>query len=279
MTTHDLAPVQPFSFARTLEFARSFVAVRDDYAFGDDSLTLALPSRGRAVAVTITATAVTTADASLVPRAVAFVGARDDLRALYRAAADDPPFQRVVELLHGLHHVRFPTLGEIAAYSVMMQRTPIALAATYKKRFLDAFGLRVAHGDRELRAMPDIGQLAELDAGAITEAIGHARKAATIVDVVRGVAALGEDFLVTAPYAQARDALLAIRGVGPFSAAAILLRGLGRMNELPWMPSFDDAGRALYGSAFDRRAIERRYGDQIGYWSFYAKVGSSRVRA
>lgn len=74
----------------------------------------------------------------------------------------------------------------------------------------------------------------------------------------------------------ARDALLEIDGIGPFSAAAILLRGLGRMNELPWMDAFDEAGRACYGAAFDRKAIERRYGDQIGYWSFYVRTGSSR---
>nr|HEX4315611.1 hypothetical protein [Kofleriaceae bacterium] len=278
MTTHALQPAQPFSFARTLAFARSFPACRGDYQLTDDSLTLALPSRGRAVPVTITATTVTTGDPALVPRAIAFVGARDDLSPLYRAAADDPPFRRVVDALHGLHHLRFPTLGEIAVYAVMMQRTPIAMAATYKRRFLDRFGLRVAHAGGELRAMPELDQLVQLDAADIAGAIGHARKAAAIVDVVRGVARLGEDLLAHAPYDEARDALLAIRGIGPFSAAAILLRGLGRMTELPWLPAFDDAGRAVYGSAFDRREIERRYGDHIGYWSFYARVGSS-IRA
>ena len=32
-------------------------------------------------------------------------------------------------MLHGLHHVRFLTLEEIAVYSVMMQRQPIQRAA------------------------------------------------------------------------------------------------------------------------------------------------------
>jgi hypothetical protein len=45
------------------------------------------------------------------------------------------------------------------------------------------------------------------------------------------------------------------------------------MNELPWLEPFDDAGRALYGAGFDRAKVEARYGDQIGYWSFYARVG------
>jgi DNA-3-methyladenine glycosylase II len=94
---------------------------------------------------------------------------------------------------------------------------------------------------------------------------------------VRGVAALGEDFLRTAPYAQAREALLAIPGVGPFSAAAILLRGLGRTDELPGLAMFERDGRAIYGAAWDEEAIARRYGDQIGYWSFYVKTGAARL--
>ncbi len=97
-----------------------------------------------------------------------------------------------------------------------------------------------------------------------------------IVDVVRGVAALGEPFLRTAPYTVARDALLAIRGIGPFSAAAILLRGLGRMDELPWSAAFDTAGEQIYGAAFSRAVVERRYGRHIGYWSFYARTRGAR---
>jgi len=91
--------------------------------------------------------------------------------------------------------------------------------------------------------------------------------------VMRGVAALGETFLRTVPYATARDALLEIPGVGPFSAAAILLRGLGRMDELPSMDIAEAAARTLYGPAYDPDAIRRRYGQTIGYWSFYVKSG------
>ena len=99
-----------------------------------------------------------------------------------------------------------------------------------------------------------------------------------ITEVVRGVAAIGETFLREAPYHAARDALLDVPGIGPFSAAAILLRGLGRMNELPSMEHFADDARALYGAAYDAAAIAQRYGAQIGYWSFYVKAGMARRR-
>jgi DNA-3-methyladenine glycosylase II len=163
-------------------------------------------------------------------------------------------------------------------YCVFMQRTPITQAAALKRRFLAAFGKPVLAGDHELRAMPEMHELGALTAGEIAQAIGHARKAELVVSVVRGVAALGEEFLATAPYAAARDGLLAIAGVGPFSAGAILLRGLGRMDELPGLEMIaGDAARSVYGPRFDPDAIVARYGRTIGYWSFYLKAGAARL--
>ena len=88
---------------------------------------------------------------------------------------------------------------------------------------------------------------------------------------------LGEAFLTSAPYAEARDALCAIPGIGPFSAAAILLRGLGRMDDVPLaMKGFAEPARDVYGAAWDPRATVRRYGPALGYWSFYLKTGAAR---
>jgi DNA-3-methyladenine glycosylase II len=279
---------QPFSFAQTVAFLRSFPPCQGDHVLTDHSITAAVSAGGIARAFTIhdgdppTVEMPRHIDAAtqraLLARAAHFIGADDDLAPLYAAAEGDPPFRALVRELHGLHHVRFLTLEEIAVYCVLMQRTPIALAATYKRRFLARFGIPVDVGGATLRAMPELDQLVELDAGDIAAAIGHAGKAARITDVVRGVAAIGEPILRTAPYAVARDALLAIPGVGPFSAAAILLRGLGRMDELPALRPIEDEARALYGVAYDPAAIARRYGDQIGYWSFYLRTGAGRAR-
>src|ERR1051325_11460704 len=283
----SLAGKQPYSFAQTVAFLRRFPPCQGDYLITDDAITAAVSVRGIARAFTLRAGNQLTIDVprhidaetqrALIARASDFIGANDDLTALYAAAEDDPPFQRIVTQLHGLHHVRFLTLEEIAVYCVLMQHTPIKLASLYKRRFLDAFGIPIDVGGTVLRAMPEIDQLVELDAAAIAGAIGHARKAEIITGVVRGVAAIGEPFLRTAPYAAARDALLDVPGIGPFSAAAILLRGLGRMDELPPMRNLEADARALYGRAYDPDAIARRYGREIGYWSFYLKAGVARL--
>lgn len=277
---------QPFSFAQTLAFLRRFPPCRGDHVLTDDSLTAAVSVRGIARAFTLHAGDQLTIDMprhvdvatqrALLARATDFIGAADDLAPLYAAAEHDPPFRTLVTELHGLHHVRFLTLEEIAVYCVLMQHTPIKLATFYKRRFLDHFGIPIDVGGTTLRAMPGLDQLLELDQASIAAAIGHPRKASIIAGVLRGVAAIGEHFLRTAPYAAARDALLDVPGIGPFSAAAILLRGLGRMDELPSPDSFEREARLLYGRAYDPAAIAHRYGTQIGYWSFYLKAGIAR---
>lgn len=279
MTLHDLAPTQPFSFSQTTAFLASFPPCRGDYIVEPERITIALAANNRAVPVTIRPRGIEAPSEALANQARDFIGAGDDLGPLYRAAKGDAPFERVIDGLRGLHHVRFLTLEEISVYCVMMQRAPVNVAAALKRRFLDRFGLRVKVEGQELRAMPAFSELVKLDGDNIAEAIGHSRKGAVIADVIRGVAAIGETFLRTAPYEQARDTLLAIKGVGPFSAAAILLRGLGRMDELPWMDQFDHAGNQVYGAAFERRAIEQRYSRSIGYWAYYCMNASAGTPA
>src|SRR4051812_26799422 len=216
----------PFSFDQSIAFIRRFLPCSSDYLVTDDALTAAVTIRGRAVPLTVQRRGerleVETGDPKDLPdavtRAAHWLGANDDVAAFYAAAAGDPPMRRLVAQLHGLHHVRFLTLEEISVYCVMMQRTPITMAARMKRAFLVTFGTPIEVGGTTLRAMPSLAALTELDGAAIGKAIRHAPKGASIARVVRGVAAIGEATLREAPYAEAREALLAVPGIGPFSA-------------------------------------------------------------
>ena len=274
---------RPFSFAETLEFVHGFPPLAAQTVVEAGTLTAALAVGGQGHAFTLAArgedtlaldtTAPARVHAELSTRVKAFIGADDDLEAFYARAEADPPMRRLIAAHRGLRHVRFLAgLPELAVYCVLMQRTPCKLAARFEQKFLARFGLPAKHGEHELRAMPELAQLAELDEHAIADAIGHRAKAARIATVVREIAALGESFLRDAPYTDALDALLAIPGIGPFSAAAILVRGLGRMDGLPSLDYFADHARALYGRAWNPQAITRCYGPQIGYWAFYLKA-------
>jgi len=275
---------KPFSFAQTLTFARRFAPLATSAIIDDTSLTAALGAGGRAWPFEVrerggevVASVADGAPEGLARRISDFLGAGDDLTRFYAAAAGDAAMRPVVAELHGLHQVRFLGLEEISVYCTMMQRAPIAMAARMKRAFVERFGHAVEVRGQTLYAMPELAELARLEAPAVAAAIEHPAKAERIVTIVRAVAALGETFLRTAPYAEARDALLEIPGVGPFSAGAILLRGLGRTDELPSLVMFSDAIAAVYGSGWDEAAIVRRYGTDIGTWAFYLKTAAARL--
>src|SRR5438128_3331513 len=157
----------PFSFQQTLAFIRRFPPCQGQYVLTDDALTAAVTVNGRPTWFRIigghTVEVERAADApALLARAGNLVGARDDLGDFYAAARGDSCFWPLVDELHGLHHVRFLTLEEIAVYSVMMQRNPITRAAALKRRFFDRFGLPVDVAGTTLRALPSIEELAKL---------------------------------------------------------------------------------------------------------------------
>lgn len=269
-----IAVCQPFSFTRTLAFVRSFPPCQGDFEVGDDSLTGVLAVADRAVAFTLRgerALHLQTSAPELAGPVADLIGAGDDIAPFYAAAAGDRAFAPLVEQLHGLHHVRFRSLEEVTVYSVMMQRTPVTVASRLKRQFLAAFGWPVEGSS--MRAMPTFDRLLELDGATIGAALGHPAKGAAIARAIRGVAAIDDALLRRGPYSLAKAALLAVPGIGPFSAGAILLRGLGRMDELPGMPWFEREARLVYGDRFDERAVRARYGCHLGYWAYYLKAG------
>lgn len=275
-----IATRKPFSFEQTKTFIRRFPGCQAQAAVGDDAVTGAFSAGGRGWAVKLRASGdVLTvelpagAPRALASRAAEWIGADDNVEALYTRAQGDRAFQPVIAKLHGLHHVRFLGLEDIAVHCVMMQRQSPVQTARMKRRFLEALGHRAG----DLHAMPELAELVDLDVEAIEKAIKHRAKAERITAVVRGVAQIGESFLRTAPYGDAKAALLDVPGVGPFSATAILLRGLGRHDENPVLEMFADEGRLIYGAAWNEAALARRYGDQIGYWTYYLKTGAAQL--
>jgi DNA-3-methyladenine glycosylase II len=97
--------------------------------------------------------------------------------------------------------------------------------------------------------------------------------------VLTGLAALDEQWLRTGPYDQVRQALLAVPGIGGFTAHALLLRALGRPDDVPLeMAQFRRAAEAIYGdpppSPDDLRG---RYGPWVGWWAYLARTAASWV--
>jgi AraC family transcriptional regulator of adaptative response / DNA-3-methyladenine glycosylase II len=120
---------------------------------------------------------------------------------------------------------------ELAVRVVLGQQVSVKAARTHARRLVDAYGSPIQHASGGLtHAFPDITQLAEIDPAHL--AFPKARQR-TLIALVRGLAA-GE--IVLGPgcdWNRAREQLLALPGVGPWTAEVIAMRGLGDPDAFP----------------------------------------------
>jgi DNA-3-methyladenine glycosylase II len=291
--TGVLPAAQPFDLRRSVRFLENFGACRGDQLLTEDSITKAIAIDGQAVVFKVTPAEdgvkyLLHSDSPIsdeTHRRIRFqidgyLSLSDDLAAFYAiAATDHPEYARLVGALNGLHHVRFLTVAEIGVWAILSQRTPMSVAAVLKRRVTETYGRRIDFEGATYRAFPELSDLAKVPAGDWLPLVRNSRKAGYLPSLVEGLLDIGESYLRTAPYEEASAALRTIKGVGEFSAAAILLRGLGRMDHVPLeMPSFVAVTARLYGPGDHAGELRERYGRHLGYWAYYLHTGIGALR-
>jgi len=286
-----LPATQPFDLGQSLRVLRGSAPCTGEQVVGEHgvrkALTLAGPAGDEAVVVDITAAGdgvlvetvaarpLDDTEQAAVGRAVSsWLSLDDDLRPFLAAAADDPALRPLLDVTHGLHQVRFPSLAEGAVYFVLTQRTSQALAGARKRRVSAAHGPRLVVDGEEHVAFPSLTALAALPPGELGRFGGNRQQADYLEHVVRGLAELGAEPLRTRPYAEAAATLRALRGVGEFTASAILMRVLGRPDSASLeMRQFRDVVEAVYGPGTPSSVVRDRYGQYVGWWAYYARIG------
>ena len=129
-------------------------------------------------------------------------------------------------------------------------------------------------------AFPEPASLAAAAPGALLAAVGNERKAEYLGAVASAFATVDEDWLRQGAYDEVEDWLRGIKGIGAWSAAIVLLRGLGRLERVPLSERrLIEAASAVYGpgQVVARETIQRiadRYGPWQGYWAHYLRVAS-----
>jgi AraC family transcriptional regulator of adaptative response / DNA-3-methyladenine glycosylase II len=172
----------------------------------------------------------------------------EDARAAHAAAVrllglgDDPAaFERRADargdgrLLEGRRGLRVPLTAdpwEALVWAVVGQQVNLAFACALRRELAELCG-EPAGGGR--RAHPTPAAVAALDPGDLRRRRYSGRKAEYLVDVARRVAAgdlpLAE--LEWSPATEAERLLRAMRGIGPWSAHYVLMRGLGFADCVP----------------------------------------------
>lgn len=198
---------------------------------------------------------------------------------LERARAAEPALDAATRALRGLRPPRYAGLFEAFASVVPFQQVSIDAGTAVTGRLVERFGVRLEHDGRQFHGFPTAAAIAEARTSRLRECGLSARKAETLRGLGAAVAAgtVSEPVLSAMSTADALRALTALPGIGPWSAALVLLRGLGRLEVFP--PG--DVGarrslRALMPIPSDT-AVEDfvgRFGEQRGY-VYFCGLGSN----
>ncbi len=215
-----------------------------------------------------------------VPIVRRLLGTEADLSDWYERCREIDWLASVADALRGLKPPRYPTLWEACAHAIVFQQISIHAAAAIMRRAVEKLGDAVAvdgirciafpaphrwlrAGDDELRA-----------AGLSQNKCGHLRAAAA--EFARGT--VDETQLDALPTPEAAERLCRIRGIGPWSAAVMLLRGLGRLDTFPIRDSGVARSLALVSgdSAMDQSALLERLGPVRGMLYYHLLLGRLR---
>lgn len=146
-------------------------------------------------------------------------------------AVADPVVAGLLRQVPGLRPVCFWSPWEAACWAVLSQRTSMQVASVLKQRIAETLGPQVAFGGIEEAAFPSPRTV--LDAPSLP-GVNPVK-----LDRIQGIAkAAGEGALDAAtlrrlPTDEALEHLQALPGIGPFSAALILIRGAGAPDVFP----------------------------------------------
>ncbi|HVA34285.1 MAG TPA: hypothetical protein VNG31_09065 [Candidatus Baltobacteraceae bacterium] len=169
------------------------------------------------------------------PAIVRMLGTQTDLSQWYEAVTHTPWLHRLSQILRGLKPPRYPSLWEACAHAVVFQQISIHAAGAIMRRAVEALGEPVVVDGIACIPFPEPDRWLQADESVLRAAGLSQNKVAHLRAVAAGIAqgAVDEAAIELLPTEQASQALREIRGIGPWSAAVILLRGLGRLDTFP----------------------------------------------
>jgi len=191
----------------------------------------------------------------------------------------DGPLRSAVVALRGLRPPRFANLFESFVNVVPFQQLSLDAGVSIVGRLVQRFGRRVEHGGRQYHASPTARVVAAARLDQLRACGLSQGKAQTLRKLARMIEAreLSEEEISRMPSQQALHTLLELPGIGPWSAALVLLRGFGRLDVFP--PGDVGAARGLApllqldpSTSIDG-AVER-FGDRRGYL-YFCGLGAS----
>ncbi len=281
VTTHEIQLITPYRLDLTVSALRRMPTNLIDVYTADGHYLRALGGftapvivsvtqpRADVLAVSVTGGAGDTEQALACVRRM--LGTERDVSGFHRRARAIPWLDPLARRMHGLKPPRYPALFEAFANAILFQQISLHAASAIMHRLILALGTSVEHNGVSLAMFPTVERFLGVDE-TVTRAVGlSAGKHATLRRAGEAIAsgAISEAMLEERSSADAALLLRGIKGIGPWTAAVILLRGLGRLDMFPGNDSGVAANLALVaGSRVDAGPIIETLGAQRGMLYF-----------
>ncbi|HEX7981070.1 MAG TPA: AlkA N-terminal domain-containing protein [Gemmatimonadaceae bacterium] len=196
------------------------------------------------------------------------LGVERDLTVFNRAAARIPWLAPLAKRMRGVRPPRYPTLWEACVNAIVFQQVSLVAASAIVRRLLLQLSNTREIDGITLREFPNAESILEADDHLAREVGLSNSKWTTLQRVAEAIAtgALNEEILEERNSRDAATLLQRIRGIGPWTATVILLRGLGRLDVFPMNDSSVARNLALvaHRTPIDVDATLEALGEQRG---------------
>ena len=250
--TGVIKPTAPYDFELTAgqpNYSRDQEFKTEDYIDGSyirlldlgDKVALArVKSTGSVddpeLTVALTGDALSDGDAERAGRQISWLlGCDQDLRPFYLASGDDPVLSEVVEQFYGYHNTRTASVFEALVQAVMGQQIATAVARIVRNLLIQNYGVRASIEGREWYAFPRANALATAEVADLRQLKLSVRKS----EYIRGIAQAalespdGFEEMHDLPDEEVITRMVALRGVGQWTAQWVLVRALARPDGFP----------------------------------------------
>jgi DNA-3-methyladenine glycosylase II len=290
-----LKPVAPFDFSKSMEFLSDFSPMQNEQEVKSGTFTKAVQITGKTIAFEVfdrgtvespkleftaySETKFTDEVKDLVTDRISFfLSLQDNLKEFYEIAQKDQCIQPAIKQFYGHKQVKFLTPFEIACWAILAQRITMNVARKMKENIVKKVGGRINVKGVEYHSFPEPSNLLAASAE-LPELVPNKRKAEYLSVVAEAFCKVDEQWLRTAPYDEVHDWLTDIKGIGDWSANFVMIRGLGRMEELSNIePQLALDMARIYAGKDEPMMneevcqIAEKYGKWKGYWAYYLRI-------
>ncbi len=206
---------------------------------------------------------------ALVPR---MLGTHRPVPIFDRGAATVPWLRDLARRMRGVRPPRYATLWEACVNAIVFQVLSLDAASAILRRVILAVGDPIERDGTTLHAFPSIDAVVDASDDVLRATGLSINKITTLRRIGEALrtGTIDEAMLEERTSPDASALLCSVKGIGPWTAAVILLRGLNRLDVFPANDSGVARGlKTLAGDDVDVEDALRRLGDERGMLYFH----------